>query len=93
MRNGMSVQEIYDRLDKCDYLESERNAALARYDDLVDRVRKAMFSIDNTAKTYSLCAKDPEIDACDKYEFYGRISGLSEAKELLRRAIEGSEDE
>ena len=89
----MSVQEVYDRLDQCDRLESERNAALARYDELVDRVRKAIFSIHNTAKVYTACAADPEIDACDMYEFYGRISGLNEANKLLRQAIIGSEDE
>lgn len=89
----MSVQEVYDRLDQCDQLESERNAALARYDELVDRVRKAMFSIRNTAKVYTACAADPEIDACDMYEFYGRISGLNEANQLLRQVIEGTKDE
>lgn len=87
MRNGMSVQEIYDRLDQCDRLEEVVTRERAMYDDLVERVRKAIYSIDNTIRTYNMCNEDPFIDEPYRWELDGRIDGLREAKEHLRQSI------
>lgn len=88
MRNGMSVKEVYDRLDKCDRLEAMAAKEKARYDDLVKRVKAAIYGIDNAVRTYDMCAEDPEIEERDMWELDGRVDGLREAKEYLRRAIE-----
>ena len=80
-RLGMSVKEVYARLDQCDRLE-------ARYEDLVKRLTAAIHSIDNTIRIYDMCTKDPDITEQDMWELDGRADGLREAREYLRRAME-----
>lgn len=87
MRNGMSVKEVYARLDQCDRLEARAAEEKARYDDLVNRVKAAIYAIDNTIRTYDMCTEDPKIEEQDMWELDGRADGLREAKEYLRRAV------
>ena len=89
MRNGMSVKEIYQRLEQVDRYQASAAREHARYDDLTKRVQSAIYSIENTIRTYDMCTEDPSIDERDMWELDGRADGLREAIVYLNKALEG----
>ena len=103
MRNGMSVEEVYAKLDRLEELEKDY-AGLATdymslveaYDELVNKLGKAVFYFDHIAGMYANVAASPEATGEDKLEFAGKISGLGEAKEYILHILKeclGSEEE
>lgn len=87
MRNGMSVEEIRERLDGYDSLAKDYMNLVAAYDDLVNGIGKAAFYIDNVTVMYTNVAASPEATEEDKLEFAGKIAGLKEAKEYLLNVL------
>lgn len=103
MRNGMSVEEVYEKLDRLEKLEKEYAGLatdfmdlVAAYDDLVNGVGKAVFYFDNVSNMYANAVASPEATKEDELEFGGKISGLAEAKAYILKVLEeclGSEHE
>lgn len=94
--NGLSVEEIRERLKGYDALAQDYMNLVAAYDDLVNCIGKAMFYFDHVAAMYVNVAACPEATEEDKWEFAGKITGLKEAKEYLLHVMEeclGSEEE
>lgn len=90
MRNGMSVKEVYAKLDRLEELEKDY-AGLAQdymnlvevYEDLINSIGKAAFYFDHVAGMYKNVSESEGATAEDKLEFYGRIKGLKEAKTYI----------
>ena len=103
MRNGMSVTEVYEKLDRLEKLEKDYAGLatdymdlVAAYDNLVNEVDKAVFYFDHIAGMYANVAASTEATGEDKLEFAGKISGLGEAKEYLLHILKeclGSEED
>ena len=93
MRNGMSVQEIYDALDQLDRLikayDEERNKNISLKTELND----ICWTIDRTIRQYTNLADDPETQLQDRIEFKGRAKGLFEAKQIIRNILDKKGDE
>lgn len=90
MRNGMSVEEVYAKLDRLDRLEKDYAGLaqdymdlVAAYEELVNDIGKAAFYFDNVAGMYKNVSESQGATAEDKLEFYGRIKGLNEAKTYI----------
>lgn len=102
MRNGMSVEEVYEKLDQLEKLEKEYAGLatdymdlVAAYDDLVNGIGKAVFYFDHIATIYTNVAASPEATGEDKLEFAGKIVGIKEAKEYILNVLKeclGSEE-
>ena len=103
MRNGMSVQEVYAKLDRLEELERDY-AGLAtdymdligKYENLIDKLGKGAFYLDHVAAIYNMVKDCPDATEQDELEFAGKISGLMEAKQYLLDILKdclGSEEE
>lgn len=95
MRNGMSVEEVYEKLDQLEKLEKDYAGLatdymdlVAAYDDLVTDIGKAVYYFDNVSNMYANAAASPEATKEDELEFGGRISGLAEAKIYILNVLE-----
>lgn len=90
MRNGMSVEEVYEKLDRLEELEKEYDGLatdcmklIGLHDELIDRLGKALYHFDHLAAIYNLVKDCPDATEVDKSEFEGKISGLMEAKRYI----------
>lgn len=87
-RLGMSVQEVYDKLDQCERMERALEKKRAECDNLHMAIFKSISYNSSTAETYkrvaSLCDNDVE-----KAEFLGKAAGLLEASRMLKKYMEG----
>ena len=101
MRNGMSVKEVYKRLDQCDRLEEAYDKLWYRHVSMSSSLNKITMRLIRTAGQYAAITKDPSATKEDILEFRGKMSGLNEAcqiieeilKEDLKTASESEEDE
>ena len=101
MRNGMSVKEVYKRLDQCDRLEEAYDKLLYQHVSMTSSLWKVTTHLIRTADQYAAITKDPSATKEDILEFRGKMSGLNEAcqiiedilKEDLKTANESEEDE
>ena len=80
MRNGLSVEEIKERLAGYDALAKDYMNLVAEYNNLTDRIAKLVFYLDRVALMYLNVASSDEATDEDKIEFNAKISGLMEAK-------------
>lgn len=83
MRNGLSNEEIRERLADYDALAQDYMNLVAEYNNLTGRLAKLMFYLDHVALMYLNVAGSDEATNEDKLEFNGKIAGLMEAKGYL----------
>lgn len=83
MRNGMSVEEIRERLNDYDALAQDYMNLVGEYNELRDRLAKLIFYLDHVGLMYLNVASSDEATDEDKIEFNGKIAGLMEAKKYL----------
>lgn len=91
MRNGMSVQEVYDALDQLERLkeayEKQRQEHL-KLQSVVARADLYMNKIEEIYKRLSDSADSFE----DQLEFLAKAYGLFEARQILHRYLKGDEE-
>lgn len=90
MRNGMSVQEVYDALDQLERLKEAYEKQRQEYLKLQTAVARADWYFDKTAETYKRVADSAETFE-DELEFLSKASGLLEARQILHRYLKGDE--
>lgn len=83
MRNGMSVEEVYERLEHCDRLEKAFNKIFDRYFTMRSELDQIMTCLLRTVKQYGDLTKDPLATKEDILEFQGKVSGLEEAIQIV----------
>lgn len=90
MRNGMSVQEVYDALDQLDRLKEAFERQRQEHLKLQTAVARAEWYLGKTAKTYKQVSDSAESFE-DQLEFLAKASGLLEARQILHRYLKGDE--
>lgn len=88
MRNGMSVQEIYQALDQRDRLNEAYGQELQKHLTLRQVVRKVRDRISNNMETYQRISKDRTNSEEDRQDFHNRAEGLREALTIIDLILE-----
>lgn len=83
MRNGMSVKEIYDALDRLKRLEKAYGEKQAECDRLSSIIQESIDYNVTTATTYQRVATSAD-NLTDKFEFLSKAAGLLEATIIIR---------
>lgn len=87
MRNGMSVKEVYERLDQCDRLEKAYTNLRFKHDVVLGNFYLIADLILRTAAQYQNLISDPMASKDDVLEFSGKISGLKEAWRIINNVF------
>lgn len=87
-RLGMSVQEIYDKLDQLDRLKKAYADKQAECEGLHLAIMKSIGYNFTTSETYRRVASLSD-NNLDKLEFLGKAAGLLEASRVLRDYVKG----
>lgn len=83
MRNGMSVKEIYEALDRLERITESYEDLRTSLDNVVTNVSWVKDRIKRTMMQYQNLVMSPVASRADKLEFKGKISGLEEALHIL----------
>ena len=85
MRNGMSVKEIYDKLDGYDRLQAAYMAERDRNGKVLMMLQEMIKTIDSTASDYTKISWLTSNHYEDRVEFKHRALGLIEAHGTIER--------
>lgn len=85
MRNGMSVKEIYDKLDRYDRLQAAYSEELRKTKDLGKILQEIFDCVEFTANDYAQISYVMSNSMDDRVEFKHRAQGLREALYEIQR--------
>ena len=85
-RNGMSVKEIYEALDRLERLEKAYNEKRIECEKLTKVIQKSIDYNVRTSTQYHRVASSTE-NLSDKLEFLSKASALLEATTIMRQYI------
>ena len=92
MRNGMSVQEIYEKLDQFDRLKEAYDKELEGRMKLERYIQDVIQHIERTMNDYKRISLDHKTSYEDKCEFRNRYNGLLEALVIMKMKRDLNDD-